>query len=179
MNYRRARVDGGTYFFTVVAFMRRPVLCADGNVAVMKNAFRHVMRTHPFTVDAMVLLPDHLHCMWTLPAGDRDFSTRWRLIKTRVTRGFAGSKPARSAARAAKNEQTVWQRRFWEHLIRDERDYTNHVEYIHYNPVKHGHANAPGDWPHSTFHRFVQQGLYPKDWGRHEKINTTPGIGNE
>lgn len=131
MNYRRARVAGGTYFFTVVTFKRQPILCESGSVENIKNAFRHVMEKRPFAVDAMVLLPDHLHCMWTMPDDDRDFSTRWRLIKTRFTRQYAGNmKFAQSQARAKKKEQTVWQRRFWEHLIRDDDDYKRHVEYI-------------------------------------------------
>jgi putative transposase len=179
MNYRRARVAGGTYFFTVVTFMRQPILCDGDSIEKIKTAFKLVMRKRPFNVDAMVVLPDHIHCLWTLPDDDHDFSTRWRLIKSRFTRGYNGIAPKPSKARSKKKEQTVWQRRFWEHLIRDENDYKQHVEYIHYNPVKHGYVNAPLDLPHSTFNRYVKDGLYSNDWGAEENINIDNAIANE
>jgi putative transposase len=160
--------------------MRQPILCQTDAIENIKNGFKNVMKKHPFTVDAMVLLPAHLHCMWTLPANDRDFSTRWRLIKSHFTRTFDNKlKLTPSRSRYRKKEKAVWQRRFWEHLIRDEDDYEKHVEYIHYNPVKHDLVNAPAEWPHSTFHQYVKNGLYPKDWGAGEKIHFDKAIGSE
>ena len=115
------------------------------------------MEKHPFHIDAFVLLPDHLHCLWTMPVDDHDFSTRWRLIKSAFTRQCeARYKEAPSKNMLAKQEQAVWQRRFWEHAIRDDRDFKNHLEYIHYNPVKHGLATTPAEWPTSTFHKYVR-----------------------
>jgi putative transposase len=170
----------GTYLFTVVTFMRRPILCNTDSIEKIKTAFTQVMKKHPFNVDAMVLLPDHLHCLWTLPDNDQDFSTRWRLIKSQFTRACDGkSKLIPSRSRSSKKEQAVWQRRFWEHLIRNEDDYVRHLEYIHYNPVKHGFVDAPAEWPHSTFHRYVRNGLYSNDWGAGKKIRFGKAIGNE
>jgi putative transposase len=111
-------------------------------------------------------LPDHLHCIWTLPDGDRDYPLRWNLIKTRFTRHCPEHlKTTPSETRIRKREQAIWQRRYWEHQLRGERDFERHVDYIHWNPVKHGLATRPVEWPHSSFHRFVQQGLLPEDWG--------------
>ena len=158
MRYQRLRVNGGTYFFTLVTHRRRRLLCTPENVYHLREAFRSVTERHPFKLDAFVLLPDHLHAIWTLPEGDDDFSMRWRLIKSAFTRrcGEACRGPA-SASRRRKGEQAVWQRRFWEHQIRDERDRIQHIEYIHYNPVKHGLVEAPRDWRlawHSAQKRF-------------------------
>ena len=166
MRYRRARISGGIYFFTVVTFNRLKILTQPENVILLRRAFKYVMGNHPFAIDAMVVLPDHLHCVWTLPPGDDDFSTRWRLIKSYFTRGVDSKyRSVPFEARKRKKEQAVWQRRFWEHLIRDEKDYVRHAEYIHYNPVKHGLVNAPKDWEYSSFHRYVKQGQYSLDWG--------------
>ena len=138
------------------------------------------MGKHPFEIDAFVLLPDHLHCIWTLPAGDRDFSTRWRLIKGNFSRRCdALYKCGPNASRSKKNEQTLWQRRFWEHLIRDEGDYLRHVEYIHYNPVKHGLVKVPKDWSHSSFRRYVENGLVDLNWGAGQEINFDEDVGKE
>jgi putative transposase len=138
------------------------------------------MTDHPFKIEAIVILPDHLHCLWTLPPGDEDFSTRWRLIKsyfshrcTESDQGFV------SASRRRKQEKAVWQRRFWEHQIRDEIDFARHVEYIHYNPVKHGLVKAPLDWAYSSFGRYVRTGYYPADWGAGRVISFPPEIGQE
>lgn len=113
-----------------------------------------VQSTHPFRIDAWVLLPEHLHCIWTLPEGDMNFSKRWGLIKANFSRELKGQRTT-----------PVWQNRFWEHLIRDDRDLQTHLDYIHYNPVKHGLVESPKDWPYSTFHRYVQEGFYPLNWG--------------
>ena len=181
MQYRRARTKGGTYFFTVVTFKRKKFLCEPENVVLLRNAFREVMKQYPFQVDAFVLLPDHLHCIWTLPDGDRDFSRRWRLIKGHFTRRCDEKyKGSISLSRSKKKEQSVWQRRFWEHLIRDDKDFIGHVDYIHYNPVKHGLVTAPKNWEYSSFHRYVQSGVYEQEWGAGDReIQFESTIGRE
>jgi len=171
MRYRRANVKGGVYFFTVVTFKRAKIFTIPKNVDLLRSAIKEVMQTHPFKINAFVLLPDHLHCIWTLPQQDSDFSTRWRLIKSYFSRNFdqrnvgwvEGRNPtntAYTASRQMKKEKPIWQRRFWEHLIRNQQDLNQHVEYIHYNPVKHGLANAPFEWAHSSFHRYVEKEIY-------------------
>jgi len=166
MRYRRACMAGGCYFFTLVTYNRRAILIDPDHVDLMRSALRKVMTRYPFVIEAFVLLPDHLHCIWTLPEGDADFSTRWRLIKSEFSRGcHVGKDDIAPASRRAKEERTVWQRRFWEHLIRDEQDFRHHVDYIHYNPVKHGLALTARDWHYSSFHRYLQRGMYPADWG--------------
>ncbi len=180
MRYRRARVKGGTYFFTVVTFKRSKILTQPENVILLREAFKRVKEKHPFTIDAFVLLPDHLHCMWTLPNSDRDFSTRWRLIKSFFSRKCDGRyKHIPFESRKRKKEQAVWQRRFWEHLIRDEKDFKNHVEYIHYNPVKHGLVKGPKDWKYSSFHKFVRNGEYDENWGEMLTMELDKTIGKE
>ena len=166
MKYRRAFVPGGSYFFTVVTDKRRPLFQSADTVAVLRDSFRAIRLSHPFEINAMVVLPDHLHCIWTLPQGDEDFSMRWRLIKIKFTKHCDKSLcglPNR--ARLRKSQQAVWQHRFWEHLLRDEADYQQHIEYIHYNPVKHGYVSRPLDWPWSSFRWFVSDNIYPQDWG--------------
>lgn len=169
MRYRRTFIPGGSFFFTVVTEQRRPVLASAEAVEVLRMAFRAVRSTRPFEVDAMVVLPDHLHCIWTLPPNDGDFATRWRLVKTWFTKHCDPAlRTAPDRARTAKGEQALWQYRYWEHLLRDEADFNRHVEYIHFNPVKHGHAQAPMDWPYSSFRRYVEADIYPADWGQGE-----------
>jgi putative transposase len=161
-DYRRHRVPGGTYFFTVNLLERRSRLLTD-NIDAPRDAVRAARNRRTFYIDAWVVLPDHMHCMWTLPPGDADYSTRWRDIKI----GFAKQMPKTewlSNVRADKGERGIWQRRFWEHTIRDEADYAAHIDYVHINPVKHGHVSRVVDWPISTFHRWVAAGLYPVDW---------------
>ncbi len=180
MQYRRSRAKGATFFFTVVTHNRRRILCHDANVILLKEAFQTSIKKHPFTVDAFVLLPDHLHCIWTLPENDNDFSMRWRQIKSHFSRQCRDEfKNEQTTAQLKKAEQAVWQRRFWEHQIRDDGDLVRHVEYIHYNPVKHGLAKSPGAWPHTTFHRYVKQGLYHSDWGADKEIVFDQKVGNE
>ncbi|QQE89705.1 REP-associated tyrosine transposase [Azotobacter chroococcum] len=165
--YRRARVPGGTYFFTVVAERRQPILTHTDVRLALRAAIILVRETLPFRIDGWVLLPDHLHALWTLPEGDADFSTRWRLIKRHVTRtcGSAhGRSDYRTRRRTAKQYGTLWQHRFWEHLIRDEHDFRRHLDYLHGNPLKHGLIERVADWPWSSFHRWVRQGVYPADW---------------
>lgn len=162
-DYRRHRVPGGCFFFTVNFLERRDNDLLTRHVDLLRSAVRTVRQARPFTIDAWVVLPDHLHCVWSLPRGGDDFSTRWRLIKTI----FARSLPAnehRSAARRRHRERGIWQRRFWEHSIRDHRDFAAHVDYVHFNPVKHGYVAEVAHWPYSTFKACVRRGFYLADW---------------
>jgi putative transposase len=161
-NYRRAFVPGGSWFFTVNLLDRRQTLLVD-QIETLRAAVAATRQGHLFTIDAFVVLPDHLHAVWSLPAGDSDFSTRWRLIKNRFARALPKQEPL-NAARIARNERGIWQRRFWEHLIRDEADYARHVEYCYINPLKHGFVTRVRDWPYSSFHRDVRAGIFPLDW---------------
>lgn len=161
-NYRRARVPGATYFFTVVLAERGGRLLVE-NIALLRDALRATRRDHPFRIDAMVILPDHLHAVWSLPPGDADFPTRWQLIKSRFSLAVPRGERI-SPSREMKGERGIWQRRYWEHLIRDDTDLWNHVEYCHFNPVKHGLVTDAADWPYSTFHRYVRAGMYPREW---------------
>jgi putative transposase len=176
-NYRRAHVAGGTYFFTVNTFQRLPVLTEVPVRAALREAIRLTRLTAPFQIDAWVLLPDHLHCIWTLPDGDANFSVRWAMIKRYVSQqcGDAFGIKELSASRTKRKESGLWQRRFWEHQIRDDADYARHVDYIHWNPVKHGLAQRAHDWPYSTFHRFVRDGTYSLDWGLAVQANMAVG----
>jgi putative transposase len=135
-----------------------------------------VRAAHPFDIAAMVVLPEHLHTIWTLPAGDTDYSTRWALIKAGFSRALPKDERI-SPSRRNKGERGIWQRRYWEHQIRDERDFAQHVDYIHYNPVKHGHAQAPRDWAFSSFHHFVRAGILSADWGTNLIPNETNTYG--
>ena len=159
--YRRNRVAGGTYFFTVTLRDRRSSSLVE-HIATLREAFRVVHRDKPYSLDAIVILPDHLHAVWTLPPGDADYSGRWRDIKARFTHSLrkAGANIHRNAA----GEYDLWQKRFWEHTIRDETDLQRHVDYVHYNPVKHGLVERVAAWPHSSFHRHVRLGWLPLDW---------------
>lgn len=165
MQYRRTYHKGGCYFFTVVTAGRKPILTTAENISLLRASFKSVQERHPFDIDAIVILPDHLHCIWWMPHDDADFSLRWRLLKTRFTK--QADQPA-----------PCWQARFWEHLIRNERDYAPHADYIHYNPVKHGYVNRPADWPYSSFSRHVKAGITPADWGANDP-NLSSNIGKE
>jgi putative transposase len=161
-DYRRLYLPGGSYFFTV-ALLERHRNLLTGHIDALRQAFLSVKRQRPFQIDAVVILPDHLHCIWTLPPNDADFSTRWRLIKSSFSRAMSIGERL-SAQRMTKQERAIWQRRFWEHAIRDQRDFDVHLDYIHFNPVKHGWVPRAADWPHSSFHRYVRLGRYPEDW---------------
>jgi putative transposase len=169
-NYRRAFVPGGCWFFTANLLNRRSSLLTD-EINTLREATRRTQARHPFHVDAVVILPDHIHAVWTLPPGDPDFSTRWRLIKSHFAKSIPKGERL-SAVRQSRGERGIWQRRFWEHLIRDDRDYARHVEYCHINPVKHGYVQRVQDWPFSSFHRDVRKGLFPPiglaRWGKRE-----------
>ena len=166
--YRRVKVKGGTYFFTVVTFRRRPILTHDHIRAALREGIQEVKQSLPFTIEAWVLLPDHLHTIWTLPENDDNFASRWAIIKRAVSERccypdcVVGSI---ADSRSKRGEKSIWQRRFWDHLIRDELDFHRHLDYLHWNPVKHGHVKRVIDWPYSTFHRFVTQELCQPDWG--------------
>jgi REP-associated tyrosine transposase len=162
-DYRRHRVPGGCYFFTVNLLERRGNTLLTDRIDLLREAVRRVRRSRPFSIDAWVVLPDHLHAVWTLPPGDDDFSTRWRLIKSFFVRDLPKTERL-SRVRRDDGERGIWQRRFWEHAIRDDEDYGAHVDYIHFNPVKHGLVAAPAEWPYSTFKACVHRGLYPLGW---------------
>jgi putative transposase len=167
MRYRRARVSGGTFFFTLVTENRRPLFRDSPAVSLLMECIGKIRGRYPFQLDAYVVLPDHLHALWTLPNGDTNFSTRWRLIKEAFTGAYikAYGAPFRSESREAKGEQGVWQRRFWEHAIRDEPDFERHLDYIHINPVHHGLSTTARDWPYSSFLQWVERGAYDPLWG--------------
>ena len=158
--YKRLRIEGGCYFFTVNLATRTGNDLLIREIGALREAFRQTRADRPFEIDAIVILPDHLHAIWQMPPNDDDFSTRWRLIKSRFSQRIESSE-AISASRLKTGERGIWQRRFWKHAIRDERDYTNHLDYIHYNPVKHGYCEHVTEWPHSSFHRWVERGVYP------------------
>lgn len=168
-NYIRNWVPGGTYFFTVALRDRRSALLTE-YVDALRNAVRATRETYPFTIVAMVVLPEHLHCIWTLPPGDHDFATRWKSIKSRFSRAIPRRAFARPDALRA-GERGIWQRRYWEHTIRDERDLANHIDYIHINPVKHGFAVRASDWPHSSIHRYIADGIITRDWATDMSAN--------
>lgn len=162
-NYRRVWVPGGTYFFTVNLLERDRALLVD-HIGDLRSAFRAAIIARPFQIVALVVLPDHLHCIWRLPTDDADNATRWRHIKSLFARNVPYGE-WRSEHRTMKRERGIWQRRYWERLLRSERDVNMHVDYIHFNPVKHGHVCRVRDWPHSTFHRHVSKGMLAADWG--------------
>tara|TARA_R110000868_G_scaffold302899_1_gene563441 strand:- start:363 stop:881 length:519 start_codon:yes stop_codon:yes gene_type:complete len=157
--YRRLYIPGSTYFFTVVTHKRKKILCTPIAIKRLRQAFKHVMKKIPFELNSIVILPDHIHCLWTLPDDDNNFSERWRLIKKHVSHGI-------NATLSRRAEKHIWQRRYWEHLIRDEKDWRQHMDYINYNSVKHGYVTRPYDWPYGSFRRHVKDELYYPDWGK-------------
>lgn len=165
--YRRANTPGATYFFTVVTYRRRPFLCDPDVRMALREAITKVRKQYPFRIDGWVLLPDHLHAIWTLPPGNACFPLRWQQIKRSVTLR-CGERLHRTAwmteSKTKHRESTLWQRRYWEHQIRDEADFERHMDYLHFNPVKHGLVKRVWDWPYSSFHRHVAAGVYAKDW---------------
>lgn len=163
--FRRAS-HGTSFFFTLITYHRRPILCDEPIRTALRDAIQIVRRSMPFDIDGWVLLPDHMHCVWTLPPDEADFSQRWSQIKRRVSKDCGHVYKLRgSDAAERRGEATIWQRRFWEHRIRSDIDMQRHMDYLHYNPVKHGHVEQVSMWPYSTFHRYVKNGVYPLDWG--------------
>jgi putative transposase len=174
MQYRRSDIKGGTYFFTVNLAERNKTLLVDG-FEILREVINTVKKQHPFILDAMVVLPEHLHAIFTLPPDDKDFTTRWMLIKS----GFSRQLPQQeqiNKSRKRKGERNIWQRRYWEHLICDENDFEKHVDYIHFNPVKHGHVKVAVDWPYSTIHEYIRKGLLDSHWG-HDNNDIGMGFG--
>jgi putative transposase len=167
--YKRLQINGGCYFFTVNLAQRQDNNLLVRHIDSLRAAFKQIRSSHPFEIDAIVILPEHLHCLWQLPADDKDYSTRWRLIKSRFSMNITQDE-AISPSRQRKGERGIWQRRYWEHCIRDEADYQNHLDYIHYNPVKHGHVQSVKDWPYSSFHRWVKRGMYPENWAASPEV---------
>jgi putative transposase len=163
VRYRRNYVPGATFFFTVTLDDRRSHLLVE-HIDLLRAAFRAARSERPFTIDAIVVLPEHLHVVMTLPSGDIDFSGRWRRIKGHFSLALLGGS-AIPIERRTNGDLALWQGRFWEHTIRNDDDFARHVDYIHFNPVKHGLTPRVCDWPYSSFHRYVRQGLLPEDWG--------------
>lgn len=156
-------MPGGTCFFTANPLQRHHNDLLIREIDLLRETVKRVREKYPFQIDAWVILPEHLHCVWTLPPGDSDFSLRWRLIKSGFSRGLPKTEQ-RSAVRKAAGERGIWQRHYWEHFIRDDADYQHHIDYVHVNPLKHGHVRRVIDWPYSTFHRYVAKGIYPSHW---------------
>lgn len=164
-NYRRARDAGACYFFTLVTHQRQPVLTQPRLREALRLAIERVRQGLPFSIHGWVLLPDHLHCLWQLPEGDTDYSRRWSMIKRLTSQAMPELSGSISLSRNLRRESGLWQRRFWEHRIRDERDYRQHLGYLHWNPVRHALVERVADWPWSSYHRLVREGVYPADWG--------------
>jgi putative transposase len=163
MQYRRALLAGGTFFFTVNLAERSKTFLID-YVDILRETFRQVKSRHPFKIDAIVILPDHLHAIWTLPTNETDYATRWMLIKSGFSRNIPFGE-RRNRSRILRHERGIWQRRYWEHLIINEEDFIRHIEYIHYNPVKHGYVLKPTDWLFSSIHRDIRAGRVTPNWG--------------
>ena len=168
MRYRRANVQGGCYFFTVALANRKSALLLE-HIDTLRQAFRLVRQRHPFEIVAMSVMPEHLHAVWQMPQGDADFAMRWALIKSAFTRAIPKHEHIR-ASHKSKRERGIWQRRYWEHLIRDNEDLARHVDYIHYNPVKHGLVQRAVDWPYSSIHRYVRLGWVNEEWGSGDMV---------
>lgn len=166
-HYRRSLTRGGTFFFTVVTYRRQDFLVNAEARRFLRDAITEVRKTQPFTIDAWVLLPEHLHCIWTLPEGDYDFSKRWGRIKaifSKKAKNYLYQSKLMNISKQKHGESTIWQRRFWEHEIKSQQDFNHHMDYIHYNPVKHGLVSKVNDWPYSSFHLYVKKKVYPINW---------------
>lgn len=165
--YRRLHIPGGIFFFTVVTYNRLPLFNNPQCRNILHNAWNHTQHKYPFQTIAICLLPDHLHCIWQLPENDANYSIRWREIKRLFTKQYLieiGPGQQRNTSRQKRKEAAIWQRRFWEHAIKDDEDLERHLDYIHYNPIKHGYVEKASDWMWSSFHKFVNQGIYNKHW---------------
>ena len=167
-DYRRCFTPGGSVFLTLVTLRRAGILRNDIARDCLRNAIWYCQQTLPFRVDALVMLPDHVHTILTLPPNDFDYSKRMGIVKKNFTKswlGLGGVEQSVTASALKYRRRGVWQPRFWEHTLRDEQDYLNHMDYLHFNPVKHGLVANVADWPYSSFHRLVEQGVYPVNWG--------------
>lgn len=175
-SYRRAHIPGGTFFFTLVTHQRKPLFDSNVGRSLLGECFRQAIQRWPMNVNAIVLLPDHLHAIWSLPTGDSAYSRRWSWIKKEFTKRWlldSGDECSVSQGRQKERRRGIWQPRFWEHTIKDEDDFERHFDYIHYNPVKHGLVRCPHEWPHSSFHRWVKRGVYPEHWACWERRRKT------
>lgn len=171
MRYRRSNTEGGTFFFTVNLADRTSDLLVR-HVDILRTVIHKVKHDHPFEITAMVVLPDHLHAIWTLPDGDRDYPVRWSLIKAGFSRAITKTERI-NTSRQHKRERGIWQRRYWEHEIRTALDLSRHVDYIHINPVKHGYVSTAAAWPYSSIHRYMRDGLIPETWAADVNCNHT------
>ena len=162
--YRRPYIPSATWFFTVNLAERKGNRLLVDKIDILRDVFAETKQQYPFRMNAVVVLPDHLHCIWTLPEDDANFSIRWNMLKGAFSKRIEKSERI-SVSRKCRRERGIWQRRFWEHCIRDELDYNRHVDYIHWNPVKHKWVKNVHDWLHSSFHRYVEKGIYPINWG--------------
>jgi putative transposase len=174
-NYRRQLLPGGTFFFTVALQDRNSHLLVE-HIDALRTALSHVHQRHPFGIDAWVVLPDHMHAIWTLPPGDSNYAMRWKRIKALFSRTIPRQE-TRSASRWWKGERGIWQRRYWEHTVRDMDDFKRCFDYVHLNPLKHGLVTRVKDWPYSSFHRQVEKGVYQADWCGGEVIEGVHGAG--
>lgn len=166
--YIRSYTQGATYFFTLISYNRRKILCEADFLKAFKASIKHIQQHYPFEIIAWVQLPDHLHCIWKMPENDANYSMRWSQIKRLTTQAcpqYYLTKSELSYSKSKRHERGIWQRRFLEHQIRDESDFIRHMDYLHYNPVKHGLVKRVTDWPYSSFHRCVREGFYAEDWG--------------
>jgi putative transposase len=173
MRYRRAKLAGGSYFFTINLAERSRVLRVD-TIEILRNVVRAVRKNHPFDILAWVVLPDHLHAIWELPESDSDCATRWMLIKSGFSRGIPKGEWVRESRRK-KGERGLWQRRFWEHLITGDGDLQRHMDYVHFNPVKHGYAKRAADWPYSSINRAIRRGWMSEDWAVDVDVSVEAG----
>lgn len=166
--YIRSHTKGATYFFTLVSYNRRRIFCEDDFLQTFKKSIKQVQQQYPFEIIAWVQLPDHIHCIWRMPTNDANYSMRWSQIKCLTTQACTQYHlpiDDLSRSKVKRNERGIWQRRFYEHQIKDEVDFIRHMDYLHFNPVKHGLVGKVSEWPYSSFHRYVKQGLYMEDWG--------------
>jgi len=165
--YLRIKLEGCLYFFTVVTFDRKPILTSNRSIEILRSVIKEVQSDLPFIIEGFVLLPNHIHSIWRMPENEKDYSKRWQAIKAKFTHRYLVDDCFVEVSRSmkSKRERGVWQRRFWEHWIRDETDFFRHLDYIHWNPVKHGYVKRVRDWEWSTFHKYVKKGWYPLEWG--------------
>ena len=162
--YRRIYTPGASWFFTVNLARRKNNQLLVERIDLLREAFLYVKKRKPLDINSVVIMPDHLHCIWTLPEGDADYSGRWKLLKGYFSRGIPKDEFV-SQSRMKRRERGLWQRRFWAHMLTDQDDFNVHFDYIHWNPVKHGWVEFVKDWPYSSFHRYVDSGIYSVDWG--------------
>jgi putative transposase len=172
--YRRIYQNGGIYFFTLVTYRRQTIFSSWEARSLLVASIKKVQQYHPFENLAYCILPDHLHILWQMPEYDSSFSMRIGLVKRYFTKYYCksfGALQPKTTSRLKRRESTIWQRRFWEHYIRDQEDFNRHVNYIHYNPVKHGLVNRPADWDGSTFMDYVREGVYDLGWGETYRLD--------